>query len=134
MLAAGVAGTITALFIGEQKSFSISQVSATSTIALIYLIVLGSLVAYSAYIWLLSVRPASLVGTYAYVNPVVAVFLGWLIAGEVITTQQIIALSIVLVGVLLVNFSKEKSATETETKNSSIELQNPERSVATKVK
>ena len=134
MLAAGVAGTITALLIGEQKSFSISQVSVTSTIALIYLIVLGSLVAYSAYIWLLSVRPASAVGTYAYVNPVVAVFLGWLIAGEVISTQQIIALSIVLVGVLLVNFSKEKAAAPKETKPGSIELPNDERSVATEVK
>ncbi len=134
MLAAGVAATITALFIGEQKSFHISQVSINSMVAFIYLIVLGSLVAYSAYIWLLSVRPASLVGTYAYVNPVVAVFLGWLIADEVITTQQIIALSIVLVGVLLVNFSKEKILDKTKPKNSTIELQNPERSVATEVK
>jgi drug/metabolite transporter (DMT)-like permease len=134
MLAAGVAAWITALFIGEQKNFSIAQVSGTSIIAFVYLIVLGSLVAYSAYIWLLSVRPASLVGTYAYVNPVVAVFLGWLIAGEVITTQQIIALSIVLVGVLLVNFSNEKVPNNTDKKNSSIELPNNERSVATKLK
>src|SRR5918993_2039106 len=58
MLAAGVAATITALFIGEQKGFSVSQVSLTSIVAFVYLIVLGSLVAYSAYIWLLSVRPA----------------------------------------------------------------------------
>ena len=116
MLAAGVAASITAVSIGEPKEFSISQVSFTSIVALVYLITLGSLVAYSAYIWLLSVRPASLVGTYAYVNPVVAVFLGWLIADEVITTQQIIALSIVLVGVLLVNFANGRISTKNQSK------------------
>lgn len=135
MLAAGIAALITAFVIGEQKGFSISQVSRTSIIALIYLITLGSLVAYVAYIWLLSVRPPSLVGTYAYVNPVVAVFLGWLIAGEVITTQQIIALSIILVGVLLVNFSKEKRPFKLAPKKKSpVGIQKPERSVATKAK
>jgi drug/metabolite transporter (DMT)-like permease len=56
---------------------------------------------------LLSVRPASIVGTYAYVNPVVAVFLGWLIADEQITIQQIIALAVILAGVILVNFAPE---------------------------
>ena len=113
----------------------LSQVSLTSLLALIYLITLGSLVAYMAYIWLLSVRPPSLVGTYAYVNPVVAVFLGWLLAGEAITTQQIIALSIILVGVLLVNFPREKKPGKINSKEShSIDLQNPERSVATEAK
>jgi drug/metabolite transporter (DMT)-like permease len=61
-----------------------------------------------AYIWLLTVRPPALVGTYAYVNPVVAVFLGWLIADESISQQQIIALIVILAGVILVNFSKEQ--------------------------
>jgi len=135
MLAAGVAATITAFIIGEQKDFAISQVSLNSILALGYLITLGSLVAYVAYIWLLSVRPPSLVSTYAYVNPVVAVFLGWLIADEIITTQQIIALSIVLVGVLLVNFSKEKKPEKVSSqKGRTAEIQNPERSVASKAK
>jgi drug/metabolite transporter (DMT)-like permease len=133
MLAAGIAAMITVLFIGEHKSFSFSQVSSNSLIALIYLITLGSLVAYVAYIWLLSVRPASLVGTYAYVNPVVAVFLGWLIAGEVISTQQVIALSIVLVGVLLVNFSKEKIPKTAGAKNRPEEAHDAEQ-IATKAK
>ena len=69
---------------------------------------MGSLITYMAYIWLLSVRPPALVGTYAYVNPVVAVFLGWLIAGEAITSVQIAALIVILIGVILVNFSKEQ--------------------------
>ena len=135
MLVAGIAAFIAGFISNEQKEFVLSQVSLTSLLALIYLITLGSLVAYMAYIWLLSVRPPSLVGTYAYVNPVVAVFLGWLLAGEVITTQQIIALSIILVGVLLVNFSGDKKSGKIHLKEDhSIDLQNPERSVATKVK
>ena len=130
MLAAGIVAIITAITINEQKGFALSQVSRTSILAVIYLITLGSLVAYIAYIWLLSVRPPSLVGTYAYVNPVVAVFLGWLFAGESITTQQIIALSIILVGVLLVNFSKEKKNENISPKEKGVtELQNHERSV-----
>jgi drug/metabolite transporter (DMT)-like permease len=108
MLAAGVAGIISGFIAGEQKEFQLAQVSLVSILALIYLITIGSMVAYLAYIWLLGIRPPSLVGTYAYVNPVVAVFLGWLLAGEIITTQQVIALSIILAGVILVNFSKGK--------------------------
>ena len=108
MLAAGIVGIIGGFIAGEQKKFELAQVSTTSILALIYLITIGSMVAYIAYIWLLGIRPPSLVGTYAYVNPVVAVFLGWLLAGEIISTQQIIALSIILAGVILVNFSKEK--------------------------
>lgn len=109
MLAAGIVGIIGGFIAGEQKKFELAQVSTTSILALIYLITIGSMVAYMAYIWLLGIRPPSLVGTYAYVNPVVAVFLGWLLAGEIISTQQIIALSIILAGVLLVNFSKENN-------------------------
>ena len=108
MLAAGFVSLLAAFITKEHKNFSWSQVSGTSILALSYLIVMGSLVGYMSYIWLLSVRPPSLVGTYAYVNPIVAVFLGWLIASEPISTQQIIALSVVLAGVLLVNISKDK--------------------------
>ena len=131
MLAAGIVALIAGFIANEQQGFKISHVSSTSILAVAYLITLGSLVAFIAYIWLLSVRPPSLVGTYAYVNPVVAVFLGWLLAGEVITKQQIVALSIVLIGVLLVNFSKEKKPGNTLPKeNRSIEIQDLERNVS----
>lgn len=126
MLAAGVAAMIVAFITKEHQEFSFSQVSATSAIALGYLIVMGSLVAYMAYIWLLSVRPPSLVGTYAYVNPIVAVFLGWWIASEQITSQQVIALSVVLAGVLLVNLSKDKTQKQKEEKASPIKIKNVE--------
>jgi drug/metabolite transporter (DMT)-like permease len=61
-----------------------------------------------SFAWLLSVRPPALVGTYAYVNPVVAVFLGWLFAHEQITWHQVLALIIILAGVIIVNFSGDK--------------------------
>jgi drug/metabolite transporter (DMT)-like permease len=108
LIAAGITSYIFALVNNEQEHFILQQVSLTSITAVIYLVLFGSLVGYIAYIWLLSVRPPSIVGTYAYVNPVVAVFLGWLIIGEQISKQQIIALCVILVGVIMVNFAKEK--------------------------
>ncbi len=108
MLAAGIVALLTGLLTNEQEGFFIKNVSWPSILALLYLIIMGSLITYLAYIWLLSVRPPSLVGTYAYVNPVVAVFLGWLIAGEAITRYQVAALIVILAGVVLVNFAKEE--------------------------
>jgi len=107
MMAAGTVFFIVSIVSGEKVI--LSNISLSSIFGLLYLIGMGSLVGYMAYIWLLGVRPPSLVGTYAYVNPVVAVFLGWLIIHEQITRQQIIALIVILIGVLLVNFPKEKS-------------------------
>jgi len=122
------------IFIGgfgfnEQKGFAINRVSWESIGALAYLIVMGSLVAYMAYIWLLSIRPASLVGTYAYVNPVVAVFLGWLIADEHVNIQKIIGLTVIIVGLVIVNMSKEKKvATMANSSSKLSKVQNVEES------
>lgn len=110
MLAAGIVALVVGLLTKEQRDFSVSNITFQSWLALLYLIIMGSLVTYMAYIWLLSVRPAALVGTYAYINPVVAVFLGWQVLGEVISRQQIIALVVILTGVILVNFFKEPKA------------------------
>ena len=109
MMAAGIFALPIGFITGEQNHFSFSQISFYSLTAMAYLITIGSLVGYMAYVWLLSVKPPSLVGTYAYVNPVVAVFLGWLIAGEQITRQQVIALIVILGGVIMVNLTKEKA-------------------------
>jgi drug/metabolite transporter (DMT)-like permease len=108
MMAAGALALIIGFIIGEHNKMPRSSISTNSLLALIYLITMGSLVAYMAYVWLLEVRPPSLVGTYAYVNPVVAVFLGWWLLNEAVTRQQLFALGIILAGVVLVNFSKEK--------------------------
>ncbi|MGI8636387.1 MAG: EamA family transporter [Segetibacter sp.] len=107
MLAAGIVSVLAGLVEGEQNKVLLSHISWQSINALLYLIIMGSLIGYLSYIWLLSVRPASMVGTYAYVNPIVAVFLGWMLAKEQITIQQVIALVVILAGVLLVNFAPE---------------------------
>jgi drug/metabolite transporter (DMT)-like permease len=108
MTAAGCCAIIASLISGEYKQANWSAVSWDSIIALGYLVAFGSLVGYMAYVWLLNVRSATLVGTYAYVNPVVAIFLGWLIAAESISRQQVIALIIILAGVILVTLSKDR--------------------------
>lgn len=108
MFAAGVSSSIAGLLMGEHHQADWGAISGSSIAAILYLIIFGSLIGYMAYVWLLSVRPASIVGTYAYVNPVVAVYLGWMILNEPITAQRMIALVIILSGVMLVTFTKKK--------------------------
>ena len=108
MITAGVASIVAGVISGEHHHIDWMNISRDSLLALLYLITVGSLIGYLAYVWLLSVRPPTLVGTYAYVNPVVAVFLGWLLVGETITRQQVIALFVILSGVVLVQFAKPK--------------------------
>jgi drug/metabolite transporter (DMT)-like permease len=76
--------------------------SADSLLAVAYLIVVGSLVGFTAYVWLLRVAPVSLVATYAYVNPIVAVALGWLLLGEAVTLQMVVAGSAIVIAVALI--------------------------------
>lgn len=106
MLSAGTISLLLSWVTGETDTFSTDAVNWKSLVALGYLITFGSLIGFMAYVWLLSVRSATLVGTYAYVNPVVAVFLGWLVASERITNFQIAALAIILSGVILVAMAK----------------------------
>jgi drug/metabolite transporter (DMT)-like permease len=108
MLAAGLLFIVLSSLTGEFKGFHWSTVSTRSWLAVIYLVVMGSLIGYSAYVWLLSVRPATQVSTHAYVNPIVAVLLGVLFANEHLSILQITGLAIILVSVLLINLSKYK--------------------------
>jgi drug/metabolite transporter (DMT)-like permease len=94
----GVAGTAA----GELSKVHPDRITLDSLLALGYLILVGSIVAYSAYVWLLGHAPLRLAGTYAYVNPVVAVFLGWLILSEPITPRTLFASAIILIGVALI--------------------------------
>jgi drug/metabolite transporter (DMT)-like permease len=87
---------------GEWSSFSISQISAASWSGLGYLIVFGSLIGFTAYSWLLKNAQPSMVATYAYVNPVIAVFLGWMIADESLTVPIMIGAAFVVISVVLV--------------------------------
>lgn len=85
----------------------LNAVPATSWYSLIYLIIFGSILAYSAYVWLLKVRPATEVATHAYVNPFVAVFLGTMLGKENVTWIQFAGLIVILLSVMLVNYKKK---------------------------
>jgi drug/metabolite transporter (DMT)-like permease len=102
-LSGGVMLFTSATIVGEWKGFSLSSVTARSWEALAYLVVFGSLVAFSAYSWLLERYSPTLVATHTYVNPVVAVLLGWMLAGEKVTLNVGIAAAMVIGAVVLVD-------------------------------
>jgi drug/metabolite transporter (DMT)-like permease len=102
MLAGGVWMTLAGCLTGELAQVRPETFSSASVAALVYLIVAGSLIAFSAYAWLLRVAPTSLVATYAYVNPVVAVLLGWAVVGEPVTPRMVVAGGIILGAVALI--------------------------------
>lgn len=106
MLAAGIAFIPGILIRGEFNDFQWQEVPYESWMSLIYLVIMGSIAGFSAYVWLLQVRSAMQVSTYAYVNPVVAVLLGVFFANEKITGIQIVGLVIILGSVLLINMAK----------------------------
>ncbi len=106
MLAAGVAFLPLSWASGEWGNFHWQDIPSSSWLALLYLITMGSLVGYSAYIWLLKVRRPTQVSTHAYVNPVVAVLLGVFLGGEKVSLIQVFGLSIILTSVLLLNLTK----------------------------
>jgi drug/metabolite transporter (DMT)-like permease len=102
MLLGGVVIVVAGLAAGEAPEVDPGPFSVRSVLALCYLIVFGSWVAFTAYAWLLQNAPISRVSTYAYVNPVVAIVLGWLILDEVITPVTIVGAAIIVVSVALV--------------------------------
>lgn len=102
MMFGGAVTFLAGLARGELSGFSLDQVSGRSWFALGYLVVFGSLIAFTAYVWLLGNAPVSQVATYAYVNPAVAVVLGALILGEPITVTVVVGGLIILVAVAVV--------------------------------
>lgn len=102
MLFAGGMFWMCSLFNKDLMNVSLSGVSTASWLSLVYLILFGSLLAYSAYVWLLKVRPAAEVGTHAYVNPFIAVLLGVFIGSEKVTLLQMSGLLLILLGVMLI--------------------------------
>lgn len=97
------------LVTGELGALSLESVSLRSVLSLLYLIVFGSILAFTAYVWLLDVAAPAQVGTYAFVNPVVAVFLGWLLADEPVTSRILVAAAIIVVGVALIVGGRPRS-------------------------
>lgn len=101
MIGGGSSLLLTSLLLGETSSFDPGAVSAVSVAGFVYLMVFGSMIAISAYVWLLQNASASSVSTYAFVNPAVAILLGWFIAGEEINIHILAGAVVILVGVFL---------------------------------
>lgn len=99
MLTGGAIMTLAGVARGELGAVRFSEFSTASILSFVYLIFVGSLVAFTAYVWLLQHAPISKVATYAYVNPVVAIFLGWLILDEKITTVIVIGATVIVASV-----------------------------------
>lgn len=103
MLGAGIVFALCAGLSGDFSRLQLSAVSSVSWLSLSYLIVFGSMMAYTAYIWLLRVRPATEVATHAYVNPVVAIVIGAGLGHEDVTLIQLSGLAVILISVMMVN-------------------------------
>jgi drug/metabolite transporter (DMT)-like permease len=106
MLTGGGALLALGLALGEPWAFDATAISARSLIGWVYLIVFGSIVGFSAYVWLLRASTPARVSTYAYVNPVVAVFLGWALAAEPLTLRTLIAAAVIVSGVVLITLAR----------------------------
>jgi drug/metabolite transporter (DMT)-like permease len=108
MFSGGVLLLLLALVTGDAGRLNLSNASWTSIGAFFYLLVFGSLVGFTAYSWLLNNVTPAMATTYAYVNPVVAVFLGWLIANEPLTSRMLLAAMVIIISVVLITtYSRE---------------------------
>ena len=107
MIGGGVFLLIAALVAGEFSKFEPARVSLISLGAVVYLAIFGSIVAFTAYSWLLRATTPSRAATYAYVNPAVAVLLGWAIAGEPLTARMILAMCVIVAAVMVITLSKQ---------------------------
>jgi len=110
MLAGGVLLLVVSLVSQEWVGFQPSNVSFLSLVSFLYLIVFGSLIAFSSYVWLLTKTTTARASTYAYVNPVVAVFLGYFLAGEQLTLRTLLASSMIVIAVVVITTYKSRQS------------------------
>jgi drug/metabolite transporter (DMT)-like permease len=110
MLGGGVLLLLVGALSGELSDLDIRHVSRASAIGLLYLITFGSLIGFTSYIWLLDKVSPAILGTYAYVNPVVAVLLGWAIAGETLSVRTGVAAAIVICAVALITSARSSAS------------------------
>ena len=109
MISGGVLLLGLGLATGEPGRFDPAAVSAASVAGFLYLIFFGSLIGFTAYIWLLKAAPPSLASTYAYINPMVAVFLGWAFAGEPVTSRTLLSAAVIVAGVALITTASARA-------------------------
>jgi drug/metabolite transporter (DMT)-like permease len=108
MLAGGIFLTIAAALLGEFNDFHIAAVSAKAWLALAYLVVAGSIIGFTAYVWLIHHESPTKVGTYAYVNPVVAVLIGYFLGGESLGPRTVLGTLLVLASVVVITTTPKK--------------------------
>jgi drug/metabolite transporter (DMT)-like permease len=113
MLSGGVFLALTAGALGEFRSFHPSTVSLGAWLALLYLIVAGSIIAFTAYVWLIHHESPTKVATYAYVNPVVAVLMGYFLGGESLGLRTILGSLFVLTSVVVITSTRAENSTAT---------------------
>ncbi|HWZ00308.1 MAG TPA: EamA family transporter [Edaphobacter sp.] len=113
MLAGGIMLTLTAAAFGEFHNFHPSTVSSGAWLSLIYLIIAGSIIGFTAYVWLIHHESPTKVGTYAYVNPVVAVVLGYFFGGEPLGSRTILGTMLVLISVLVITTTRARKPAAT---------------------
>jgi len=108
MLLGGAVISVAGLLAGEAGDVHVDEFSASSVLAFAYLVVVGSVIAFTAYAWLLANVPVSKVGTYAYVNPAIAIFLGWMVLDETITAVTLAGAAIIVLAVAVVVRSESR--------------------------
>jgi drug/metabolite transporter (DMT)-like permease len=111
MVAGGGALLLVSLAVGEPARFAFAQVTLKSALGWGYLLVFGSMLGFTAYVYLLGATTAAKVSTYAYVNPLVAVGLGWAFAGEALTARTLLAAAVILGGVAIITASRSETMT-----------------------
>ncbi len=114
MLTGGAMLTLAGTVTGEWHRLNLAAASLRSLLSVAYLIVFGSLIAFSAYTWLLKNASPARVSTYAYVNPVIAVFLGWTLAGETLNSRIFVAATVIISAVILITSYKDKLSPSTK--------------------
>ncbi|HVU09778.1 MAG TPA: EamA family transporter [Phototrophicaceae bacterium] len=108
LLCGGTFQYILSILVGEPAALHVAQIAPLSLLGLGYLAIVSSVFTFSAYMWLIRVSKPAIVATYAYVNPVFAVLLGWLLAGEAVTPRTLIAAAIIIIAVIVVNVSQSR--------------------------
>ena len=117
MLTGGALLFVLTAVTGEFNGFKVQAVSGRAWFALVYLIIAGSIVGYTAYVWLLHYESPTKVGTYAYVNPVVAVALGYFLGGEVVGPRTIVGTLLILVSVITITTTPKAGPAEKANKH-----------------
>src|ERR1700726_4984509 len=121
MLAGGVFLALTSTALGEFRNFHPSAVSRQAWLSLLYLIIAGSIIGFTAYVWLIHHESPTKVGPYAYVNPVVAVLVGYFLGGESLGLRTILGTLFVLISVMVITMTRAKEPVATLPVEDSVE-------------